>query len=288
MSARTRLARGDRGWSSSTLKKLLLSLIVVGLLGSVTYKRTDALLQGDTQHRGSSVASATLTAGDTVYTNASTFPATSLTGGTPCKSEAAASKDNYNGACDTLKWDPSTGLRFPGQVVYAFVSIKNSGSIDARNLQLSIPTCTSAWTSGLPSYVPASIGAGGDPCAAGLDMYVQEVSSFTGGTLTNTQCVFPEDVYSSPATDCSTVWQADTVGGLAGINCWDLGSTAAQATRYFVVGMRLDPSTSTNAIQGRTAIVTLAWHLQGGNYNYDVNGYPQHSACYNTPLYTGP
>lgn len=286
MRARSRLARGgDRRSPLPTVKKLLLSLVVVGLLGSVTYKRVDAVLSGEASNKAQAVATGTLVVGDTVYTN--TPP---MTAGTQCQSWQAASQDNANVSCDTLKWDPATGLRFPGQVAKAYVAIQNAGSLNARALQLSVPTCIASNTTGAPAYVFASVGLPGDPCQGGLDMYVQEVTS--AAFTTNSQCVFPENVFSAPAADCTTVWQADTVAGLNGINCWDLGSMAANTTRYFVVGMRLSPTMATqaqsNALQGRTAAVTLKWHLDGGNYNYDVNGDPQQTACFNDTLATGP
>jgi hypothetical protein len=257
-----------------TAKKILLSLLVVGLLSTVTYNRVYASMSAGTTNRASSTASGTVALGNTVYTNVPP-----ITAGTQCQSWKAATNNNINATCDTLKWDvATTGLRFPGQVGKAYVAIQNAGSLSAAELQLSLPTCvTSNGTA--PLYVFASTGGAGDPCAGGLDMYVQEVTS--NAFTTNVQCVFPENVYGTPATDCSTVWVADTVAGLKSINCWDLGPVAANTTRYFVVGIRFDPTTTTNAQQARNVTMTFRWHLDGGNRTYDSGGNPAGTTCQN-------
>jgi hypothetical protein len=257
-----------------TAKKILLSLLVVGLLSTVTYKRVYATMSAGTTNGASSSASGTVALGNTVYTNVPP-----LTAGTQCKSWTAATNNNINATCDTLKWDvTTTGLRFPGQVGKAYVAIQNAGSLNAAELQLSMPTCTTS--NGMaPLYVFASTGGAGDPCNGGLDMYVQEVTSAT--FTTNLQCVFPQDVWGTPATDCSPGWIADTVAGLKSIACWDLGPQSANTTRYFVVGIRFDPATATNAMQARNVTMTFRWHLDGGNRTYDLTGNPAGTTCQN-------
>jgi len=282
MPRRARLARaGDRGSSLGLAKKLLLSVVVVGLLGSVTYKRVDATLSGNTSNLTSSVATGTLVVGDTVYTQSGG----SYTPGTQCASWSAATKNNYNASCDVLALDPPTGLRFPGQIVKAYVAIQNAGSLPATQLQLSMPTCQTTDTVGTPPYVPASTGGGGEYCSSngggGLEMYVQEVDN-TFALNANFNCVFPEDYYGTPAHDCSTNWLQDSGSGLSAISCWDLGPEAANTTRYFVIAMQIDPL-AVNALQGKTVRFALRWHLTGANLTYDTSGVPTGSTCANYP-----
>lgn len=274
MRRRARLARGgDRRSSLSLVKKLLLSFLVVGLLSTVTYQRVYAVLSAQTSNLNASVASGSLTLGDTVYANGGS----SLTAGSACPSNWAWSSDN-NTYCSTLSWDPSTGLRWPGQTVKAYVALQNTGSLRAAELQLSMPSCTTTNTTGAPAWVFAGTGGNGDACAGGFEMYVQEVNDFSSTSPTDTQCVFPENVYSAPVTDCS--WVQDTVAGLNGITCWDLGPMDANATRYFVIGMRWDPVAS-NSLQGRMPAFSLRWHLDGGNLTYDNTGQPAGTSCAN-------
>lgn len=274
MRRRARLARGgDRRSSLSLVKKLMLSLLVIGLLSTVTYKRVYAVLSAQTSNPRSSVASGTLVLDDTVYTNGGS----SLAAGSACGSNTSGTKDNYN-ACSTLSWDPATGLRWPGQTVKAYVAIQNVGSLRAAELQLSMPACTTTVTAGAPAWVIADTGTGGDACAGGFEMYVQEVNDFSSTSPTDKQCVFPENVYVAPVTDCS--WVQDTVAGLKSITCWDLGPMNANTTRYFVVGMRWDP-VAANALQGHMPVFGLRWHLDGGNLTYNAAGQPTGTTCAN-------
>jgi len=265
-----------RSSSLTTVKKLLLSVLVVGLLGSVTYKRVYAVMSSQANNGAATLASGTVAAGNTVYTK--TAP-TTLTAGTQCKSWTAT-KNNINIACDSVKWDLSVaGLQFPGQVGLGYIAIQNAGSLPASQLQLSLPTCLTASNTAAPTYVFPSTGGAGDPCNGGMDMYVQEVSNFGTVPPTNSQCVFPDNYYDTPGAACT--WVDDTVAGLKGISCWDLGPMPANTTRYFVVGLRLSPTNATNGMQGRTTTMVLRWHLQGGNYTYDTSGRPAGTTCAN-------
>jgi hypothetical protein len=276
---------GDRRSSLALAKKLLLSLVVVGLLGSLTYKRVDATLSANTTNLSSSIATGTLVVGDTVDTQS----AGSYTHGTQCTSWSATTKNNYNANCDVLALDPAAGLRFPGQVVKAYVAIQNAGSLPAAQLQLSMPTCITVDTFGAPAYVDASTGGTGEYCATngggGLEMYVQEVDS-TFALAASLNCVFPEDYYGTPAHDCSTNWRQDSGSALPTVSCWDLGPEAAYTTRYFVIAFQIDPL-APNTLQGKTVRFTLRWHLDGGNLTYDTTGHPAGSPCANAPVGIG-
>ena len=303
MRRRARLAgAGDRRSSLALVKKLLLSLIMIGLIGSVTYKRVDATLSANDANLQSSYATGTLVVGNTVYTQTGGV----YTPGTQCQSWTASTKNNYNAACSVLALDLPTGLRFPGQIIKAYVAIQNAGSLSAAQLQLSMPGCQTVDTTGTPAYVDASTGGAGVYCACptpttstcaetggtGLEMYVQEVNS-SWALQTGFDCVFPGDYwgpYETPPVaavhDCTTNWLQDSGSDLPSINCWDLGPEAKNSTRYFVIGFQIDPL-APNANQGKTVRFTLRWHLDGGNQTYDTTGHPAGSSCTNASLAPG-
>jgi hypothetical protein len=226
------------GRSSPTwrLKKVILSLLVVGSLSFLTYGGAFALMTGDLVNRGSSVTSGTITFSNQVNT------------GTVCISNAGpASPGNVNTACDALF--TATTQMYPGQVATAKVTIKNTGSIDAKDLAIFMPSCTAAPTPGAPVST-------GDPCGAGgAEFYIQE----TNASWVASKCWFP-----TTATTCTLT--ADS------LNTFDQnytdtssllhlgGGPSASQSRYFIVGMEL-PSTAANTLQGREAVFALTWHV---------------------------
>jgi len=256
------------------MKKVLLSMLVVGVLGTVTGRGVQAALNSEESNTGSSASNGTLTL------------AAQINGqGSSCNSEAAASTDNKNVACTgttgllfagtTLRW-PSAGSS--GDSIA--VAIKNGGSIDAQSVELTM-TCLNGnkstagqfagGTGGTtvdPAKLPGTEGTG-SPCGAtstdnALEFYIQETSSL-GGTDTTNGCLYPDT--SSPhvpglgdTTDCTTQWTANSLRNLRAHGCWDLGRLSATATRYFTIGVRFPPD-SDNTYQGTQAFITLKWHL---------------------------
>jgi hypothetical protein len=234
-----RRVRVTSGRSSSTwwLKKALLTLLIIGGLGSFTVASTFAVLSSDTSNGKTSLASGTLTFGNKVGT------------ATTCNSYGAGSSSNVNNACDAI-FTSATEM-FPGVPAITSLQIVNNGSLDASDLTLYMPTCTPGDTTGAPS--PGA----GSPCdAGGLQLYVQETNA--AGT-TNVKCWYP-----TAATTCSFI--NDTlslfVGNFTSVTtALDLGSGPAHgATRYFKIGVQL-PSDASNTLQGRTATFGLTWHI---------------------------
>lgn len=234
------------------LKRVLLSLLVVGLLGTVTGKRVYAVFVSESVNTGNSLASATFT-----------FD-TTIAGQTACSSQGKATANNNRNACagaQGLLFSSAT-LRYPGDASSIGVTVKNTGSIDAQDLEVSMPTCTKSVTTGASTFLVGDEGTG-DPCAAGgLELYIQEADS--GGTNLTNGCLYPDPNYSPPgggsSTDCSLTWAPDSLNDFLNKSCWDLGRVPALASRYFKVGVQF-AADAPNTLQGTTASFTLAWKL---------------------------
>jgi hypothetical protein len=249
--------------SAKTIKKLLLSLIVIGILGSFTAGGTYALLSGAGSNPNDSIASGTLVMDNTVGAGAA------------CHSQSGAL--NVNVACDTLFTSgllyPIVSSGIPASTTYAFanVTIKNSGTLP-EVLKIYMPSCTYAANASFPAVSWAAInpccpgtasGAlPGGPCTSGsLDFIVQEYTS-SAFTTALSACIWPVSAVAA----CT--FQADSFG-LFWANYHDnthylsLGSTplAAGSSRYFQIAVA-EPSAGANGLQGQTATFSLHWHAE--------------------------
>jgi hypothetical protein len=226
------------GSSSRTwrLKKVMLSLLVVGSLSFLTYGGAFALMTGDLVNRGSSVASGTITFSNQVNT------------GTVCVSNSGpASPGNVNTACDALF--TSATQMYPGQLATAKVTIKNTGSIGANDLAVFMPSCAAAATPGAPVTT-------GDPCAAGgAQFYIQE----TNASWVASKCWFPTTVTTCPLNADSLNTFDQNYTDTTSMVHLGAGPAAAQL-RYFIIGMEL-PAAAANTLQGREAVFALTWHV---------------------------
>lgn len=228
-----------------TTKKLLLSVIAIGMLASITVRGTYAVLTSESSNRASGIASGTLTFSNTVGS------------GTACLSQNGTS--NVNAACDVLLaatplWYPVSSPPTAGQASVTNLTIKDTGSLPASKLSIYMPSCSGGTTTGAPVN-PSPI----NPCSTpqGLDFYVQETdSTFT----TPTTCWYP--VFAAGA--CSVT--DGTLGSFvatyaAATTALSLGSgPAAMGTRYFQIGIA-EPVAAGNGLQGQTATLALTWHM---------------------------
>jgi hypothetical protein len=219
------------------VKKVLVSLVVVGAVGCFTITGTYAVLNTETHNARGSIASGTLTFSDKV--NAATACLTI---------NGPASPGNVNSTCDPL-FTNST-LMYPGTAATVHVTIANTGSIDGSALSVYMPSCTMVTSPSAPSP------GGGNPCSAGGAMiYIDESNS----TFTTHSCVFP-----TSGGPCAPT--ANTMAYLSGVanttaTAYSLGTgPAAGASRYFIIGMEL-PTTASNTLQGEEALFDLTWHL---------------------------
>lgn len=250
--------------STRSVKKLLLSLIVVGVLGSFTARGTYAILNGESRNPNESIAAGTLTMDN------------SVNGGAACSSQAGAPTSNVNTGCTTVF---SSGLLYPipsaaepplpASSTYAsgIVSVHNTGSL-AATLSLYLASCVPSQTTGSPA-------AGGtNPCCPGsaypctdglkgsLDLFVQECTSATGTTCNSplAKCVYPI------STSAACTFVDDSLGDFNSAyhdntHTLSLGSIAAGATRYFQIAVA-EPGDAANGLQGETATMAFYWHMQ--------------------------
>jgi hypothetical protein len=263
---------------SRTIKKLLLSLIVVGVLASFTARGTFAVLNGSTSHPGNSIASGSI------------LMANSVGGGANCYSDLTAASKNVNSSC-TQPF--STGLLYPittstpptppqTTVAYADMTIKSVGlplaggnptsSTLPATLMVYMPNCDATATTG------AGFSGGTNPCCPGdafgagilpgtigncptgsLDFFIQEYTS-SAFTTPLSSCAFPVQASSCTFLD-------DTLGNFFGnyhdnTHYLSLGSIAAGATRYFRIGVAEPIDNTSGSLQGETATLSLYWHME--------------------------
>jgi hypothetical protein len=230
--------------SSRTIKKLLLSLIAVGLIGSVTARSTYAILTSKDSNPNASLASGTLTFSNTV--NA----------GTACLSQNGVV--NVNTSCDALVTSASTWFPIssstPPSAEYSMskLTIKNTGSLPASALSLYMPSCAASTTTGAPSP------GGANPCTSpgSLDFYIQETDS----SWTATKCWWP----TVAAGACA--FTSDTLGPFYASYHDNthyyplLTGPTATGTRYFEIVVA-EPVDAGNGLQGETATFALYWHM---------------------------
>ena len=227
------------GRHSSTwrLKKVLLSLIVLGGLSFFTLTSAYALLNAESRNIGSTISAGTLTFNNKVNLGSLCY---SYTG--------PSSSGNVNTACDALF--TSATQMYPGTAATSRVTIANDGSLDGNDLSVYMPTCTAVVTPTAPSP------GGADPCAvAGAQFYIQETDS----SFNPTNCKYPAAA-GACAFAANTLFFFKSSANSAP-TALDLGSGPAHAqSRYFVIGMQL-PTNASNALQGEEALFTLTWRM---------------------------
>jgi hypothetical protein len=218
------------------LKKMLLSLTVVGAVSCFTITGTFALLNSETQNNRGKISSGTLTFGNKVNTAAT------------CFSYGAGSLGNVNSSCNAL-FSSATQM-YPGTPITQKVTITNDGSIDGKTLSVFMPSCTMVTTPGAPAP------GGGNPCAAGgAQIYIQE----TNALFAPTSCVFPT-TGGTCGFSANTMAYFTSVANTAASAVSIGAGPARQASRYFLVGMQL-PAGASNTLQGEEALFNLTWHL---------------------------
>lgn len=283
--------------SSKTIKKLLLSLIVIGILGSFTARGTYALLNAEGSNPGSSIASGTLTMDNTVGastchsqdgTVTTTPPGTTSDSNSniTASSTVAGVTTSSTTTCATLfssgqLYPISTAAEppLPTNTTYAYanVTIKNTGTLPVSpltgaTLKVYMPSCTYAATSGAPAN-PSAI----NPCCPGttsgtlppapcttgsLDFFIQEYNSTF--TTPVASCIWPVNAGAActfQSDSLGTFWaQHDTTTGASPTPQYlSLGTIAPGVSRYFQIAVA-EPSNASNGLQGQTATFSLIWH----------------------------
>lgn len=222
--------------SRRRLKAALLATMAIGALGFLTIPGVWAVFSAETRNTQANASTGTLTM--------------DMNG---CSSKAGpASPGNVNSSCTAFfTYAPATE-NYPGTPRTVQVTIKDTGSRDASDLSLyASAACTAATTADAPAGVVGS----GDPCAVD-QITVQETDSTFSS---NVKCYWP-----TTGTTCaaSSLTLNNFIANFTSTaSSLDLGAgPAAQQSRYFLIGLSV-PSTATNAVQGREAVFSLAWHL---------------------------
>jgi hypothetical protein len=247
-----------------TLKKLLLSLVAIGVLGSITTGGTYAVFQNDEYNVNGATASGTLTLSNQVGVATTCFSQSS-------SGSVASGTENWNtkesspasAGCDALF--TTATLNYPGTLVQIHVTLKNTGSVDASKLYVFMPGA-SAGAGCVPS-ANVTVGAvlgGGNPCTLtpnGDLFYIEEDNS----SWVAQKCQYPAGAGACAIGGGGTLNDFSTnYYKYAGAKL-DLGSGLtnypamnAQDTRYFTIGIQ---EGNDNTLQGETATFSLTWHL---------------------------
>lgn len=260
--------------SRRTIKKLLLSLIVVGALASFTARGTFAIFNTETSNPANSLATGTMKSTET-WLNPSG------SGDVTCNSQDASL--NLNTGCFTILSDttpmyPISGPSpNPGTYETAHISITNTGTLPAT-LYTSMPSCTYATSTGTPTnttftavnpccpgtssgVVPVSPNP---TCSTGsLDLYLQETNAPSGAPRTYTNfssCLWPASS-SASCTFANDSFESFWSSFNPQTTALSIGSIAAGATRYFQVAVA-EPSNAALGLEGQTATFALYWYLQ--------------------------
>ncbi|HEX9989311.1 MAG TPA: TasA family protein [Chloroflexia bacterium] len=223
----------------SNAKKVLLTVMVLGMVTGVLTSGTFATFTAQTTNPNNTFAAGTLVLSNT------------KTGGTTCLSTGGGNTDtNSNPNCDQLI---NASVRKPGDTASQTLTIKNEGSLAASALKLFSTACANANSSGESYY------GTGLPCGK-VQLYIQQYSdaAFTTpsaclyGGATGVTCDF------SDATKTLAAFQGayNTSG-----NGLTIGSgLAPQAAVYVKVAMQL-PSDANNSFQGRQATMDFNWFI---------------------------
>jgi hypothetical protein len=237
----------------ATLKKALLSLMVVGFISSVTAIRTDAILTDQIQNAGSTASTGTLTLETNWTDNAGANPQT-------CRSRDSTAVGNNTVTCAPMFTNATT---WPGSTQTIRLTVTNTGSVPASALDMWMPSCTDGNTAGAPIQ-----GLWGSPCGQDTFSIQETASDFS----TPVQCWWPtRSLATCPALIDGTLgvffsnyhaYPGDKLYSYASAppQAVALGVGAANA-RYFLITVGL-PADDTGALQGRSLLFPLQFHIE--------------------------
>lgn len=228
----------------SVLRKLLLTIMVLGATTSTVGAGTFASFNASTTNPTSTFATGSLVLSNTKNTS------------TACLSTGGGSTDaNSNSGCDHLF---TLTVQKPGDSAFVDLTLENEGSINASALTAFASQDCAAGNAPGQTY-----NGTGDPCT-GVQLYIQEYSSpanrtvdnRTGGTChfgggTATSCLF---VAAKTLDAFDTSYPSTGVGALA------MGTLNTGVSRYLRIYLTL-PSTANNSLQGRQATFGFSWAI---------------------------
>ncbi|HET6810441.1 MAG TPA: SipW-dependent-type signal peptide-containing protein [Acidimicrobiales bacterium] len=228
-------------------RKVLISLLVVGLTAALAGGETMASFNAETTNSSNVFATGTL------YLNDATSSQTT------CLSSSGSG--NVNAACNAVF---NVSAQKPGSSGTYTVTITNDGSVNAGDFQLtsyqdaSHIGCSSSNVSG------AVYSGTGNLCsdANELTFYLEETS---GGT---NRCVYPaSNCTTTPGTlaGFASLYGSQAGPGASGVYGFSAltgfsGPLDAGESRVFQIGLSLSASAS-NSYQGIQAVMPLTWHI---------------------------
>ena len=237
----------------STIRKLLLAVLLVSLTGSAFGAGTFASFNATTTNQASTFATGTLllsnnhVTGNTCFSNAV---------GNGAQSNAEVD-DNINGTCDALF---TTTTSKPGDMATIDLILSNTGTIDASSLSMVVTACTTATPGAFHGSVAAKI------CAAdaGLKIQVQEytASGRTGGGSAVAKCIFPVAAGAACAGNYGFVGNGFAGTTFSTFNT--AGITNSGGAKYITFTINFPGGgnvTSDNQYQGLSAAFGITWTI---------------------------
>lgn len=246
--------------STRTAKKLLLSLIAIGILSTFTTGGVYAVFVTEGENAGSSISTGTF-----IMSN-------SVAGGTACTSDASTSNSNTTGCTKIVQSTSISDANLPGTVKTVTVDITNTGSVGASDLWVSMPGATAGTGCSSADNSFASVHGGGNACGSSGDLfYIEEIYP---GSPTTYHCWYPAGAGACSITGGGTLFGFSNTyffNGTNGAAKLDLGLGASPndsgmlapgSTRHFLIG--LEENGADNTMQGETATFALLWHMDSG------------------------
>jgi hypothetical protein len=226
---------------TSLVRKLLLTLMIVGASGSTIGAGTFASYNATTRNNAANFDTAYLALSNKTGTNTACFSYGTLSAG-------AFSNGNDNPSCDSVFTSNNTNVKPGDTAATVNFTMTNASDVTVSALKLYRSVCT-AGNSG-------AVNGTGNPCDA-LAITVQETQS---DHTTPIRCWFPTQTAGSCAmtaddniTDLNVAASPLTV---------TTGSLAVNAAKYYVFTVQLPSSASDSTIQGRSAAFSLTWQLE--------------------------
>lgn len=226
------------------LKKILLSLMVLGVVSSILGAGTFASFNAQTTNGNNTFKTGTL-----VLSNTKTSEAGASVVSPTCYSNGSGATDtNANASCATLI--TAAGMK-PNDIYTATLTLKNEGSLDANAFNVFSSACATADAAGQTYH------GTGDLCSK-IQLYIQEVD----GTGNDTTCLYGNTGTScdfSDATRTLADFVTNHTTSNAGLAVHSNALTAGSSS-YIRIGMKL-PLDADNSYQGRTATVDFNWYI---------------------------
>lgn len=224
----------------SLTKKILVSLLGLGVVGSLVGMGTFASFTAQTTNPSNTFATGTL-----VLSNKVDSVSACLSTGAGTTTDT-----NINANCTTLV---ALTNKKPGDTATtANITIKNEGSLDASALKVfENAVCVTVNDPARP------YNGTGDVCDS-LNFYIQEYNS-TFATPTSS-CVYPVNASASCSFNSSNTVKTFRTSYNSSSTGLSLGSLTTGSSKYYQIAVQLD-SGAGNAYQGRQATFDLTWYL---------------------------